>query len=293
MIRPAELPLNHRKAVYHLNLRSEEIADFIITVGDPARVRQVSQHFDKIEFKREHREFVTHTGFIGSHRLSVISTGIGMPNIDIVMTEIDALANIDLEMREIRESTKSLNIVRLGTTGGLGRDSEPGDIVISRYAVGFDSLLDYYSYELSTNLGDLRASLDNYLLEEDIPFFVAESCPDLIDGFEGMGTIGITATCSGFYGPQGRNIRLPLRYPDFLNKLAEFKFADLKITNLEMETAAILGLGRLFGHRCLSISTIVANRTNGTFTDNVQGNIDKLITDFLDRIPYLCEQSAS
>ncbi|WED44114.1 nucleoside phosphorylase [Legionella cardiaca] len=286
MIKPAELPFNKRGAVYHLDLRQEEIADLIITVGDPGRVQQVSQHFDKIEFKRTHREFVTHTGYIGSQRLSVLSTGIGMPNIDIVMTEIDALANINLETRTLRETAKPVTIIRLGTTGGIKNDCEPGDIIVSRYAIGFEAFINYYDYELSADLANLQTALQSHLTECG-PFFVSGAHTKLVDHFKGMGMVGITATCGGFYGPQGRMLRLPLRYPNFLTKLSEFSFAGLNITNLEMETAALLGLGELLGHQCLSISLVLANRRNGTFMKNVKQNIDKLIVSFLERIPSL------
>lgn len=286
MIKPAELPFNKRGAVYHLDLREEELADLVITVGDPSRVQQVSQYFDKIEFKRAHREFVTHTGYIGSQRLSVLSTGIGMPNIDIVMTEIDALANIHLQTRTLRETPKSMTIIRLGTTGVIRRNCEPGEIIISRYAIGFDTFLNYYKYELSPELTYFETALLNHLNESG-PFFVSESNSQLVEHFADLGTVGITATCGGFYGPQGRNLRLPLRYPNFLSKLSEFSFAGLNVTNLEMETAALLGLGGLLGHRCLSVSVVLANRMTGAFMNNVKSNVDKLITSFLERIPSL------
>ncbi|KTD22807.1 purine nucleoside phosphorylase II [Legionella lansingensis] len=287
MIRPAELPFNKRGAVYHLDLHTEELADLVITVGDPGRVQQVSQYFDKIEFQRTHREFVTHTGYIGHHRLSVVSTGIGMPNIDIVLTELDALANIDLETRTVREKTRQLTIFRLGTTGGIKPDCRPGDVIISQYAIGFDTLLHYYQQQLSPELCELNAALENHMQEEAGSFFVSEADKELAIGFKPLGSLGITATCGGFYGPQGRRLRLPLRYPNFLSKLNEFHFSGLGITNLEMETAAILGLGGLLGHRCLSISVVLANRLTGEFLSNIRISIDKLIISFLERIPLV------
>ncbi|KTC78330.1 nucleoside phosphorylase [Legionella brunensis] len=287
MIKPAELPFNKRGAVYHLDLREDEIADLIITVGDPGRVQQVSQYFDKIEFQSAHREFVTHTGYIGSHRLSVLSTGIGMPNIDIVMTEIDALANIDLETREIREKSRQFTIIRLGTTGGIKADCQPGDVMISRYAIGFDTFLNYYDYELSADLADLQEALREHLGTESGPFFVSGADSQLVDNYKNLGVLGITATCGGFYGAQGRRLRLPLRYPNFLTKLSKFSFGGFGVTNLEMETAAILGLGHLLGHRCLSISVVLANRMTGEFLSNIKLNVDKFIISFLERIPYI------
>ncbi|WP_277619242.1 hypothetical protein [Legionella norrlandica] len=163
MITPAELPINHRGAVYHLDLRPEEMADIIITVGDPGRVSQVSQFFDKVELQRSHREFITHTGYLGSKRITVISTGIGMPNIDIVMNELDALANIDLSSRVVKVNKKKLTIIRMGTTGGLTENCLPGDIAISRYAIGFDSLLDYYQYQPSHTLQVIKEKLIKHL----------------------------------------------------------------------------------------------------------------------------------
>ncbi|ASQ45706.1 nucleoside phosphorylase [Legionella clemsonensis] len=292
MIKPAELPFNKRGAVYHLDLREDELADFIITVGDPGRVQLVSQYFDKLEFQGSHREFITHTGYIGSRRLSVISTGIGMPNIDIVMTELDALANIDLATRTMRDKPRSLTIIRLGTTGGIKPDCKPGDIMISRYGIGFDSLLSYYDYELSSDLKDLKAALLSHLGTETGPFFVADADELLVNHFKSLGTVGITATCGGFYGPQCRSIRLPLRYPNFLNQLSKFSFAGLSVTNLEMETAAILGLGSLLGHQCLSVSVILANRMTGEFLHNIKLSVDKFIISFLERISYLPQNQA-
>ncbi|CEK10915.1 nucleoside phosphorylase [Legionella hackeliae] len=290
MIKPAELPFNKRGAVYHLDLREEEIADFIITVGDPGRVQQVSQYFDRLEFQCAHREFVTHTGYIGSQRLSVVSTGIGMPNIDIAMTEIDALANIDLATRTLRDKTRSFTIIRLGTTGGIKHDCKPGDVMISRYGIGFDTFLNYYDFELSSELKDLQIALQAHLGIDSEAFFVANADEQLVENFKSLGTVGITGTCGGFYGPQGRGLRLPLRYPAFLDKLSKFSFAGFGVTNLEMETAAILGLGALLGHRCLSISVVLANRMTGEFLSNIKLNVDKFIISFLELIPSIVNE---
>lgn len=277
MITSAELPLNDRGAVYHLDLRPDEIADQIITVGDPARVHLVSQHFDSIDVKRSHREFVTHTGYIGKQRLSVLSTGIGVPNIDIVMHELDALVNIDLNSRTPHANVKALNIVRLGTAGGVQENCNPGDILISKYAVGFDSLLDYYQRPLSCSLEPLNEALKMHLAGASGSYYLTEADENLVAHFQSLGKTGMTATCGGFYGPQGRKLRTPLHYETFLDKLRTFHYNDLMFQNLEMETAGILGLGQILGHRCLSISVVLANRMKGVFTGNVQIGVEQLI----------------
>lgn len=284
MNKSAELPINARGAVYHLDLCPEEIGDLVITVGDPGRVSRVSQHFDRIEFQRTHREFITHTGYIGQKRITVLSTGIGMPNIDIVMNELDALVNVDLKTGVPHAQLKSLDIIRLGTTGGLLQETAPGDIYFSRYAIGFDTLLDYYHRELSDNLVRLKHSLDVTLAGEASSFFVTAASESLQNQFKSAGTEGITATCGGFYGPQGRVIRKALRYPDLLTRLADFDFDGYKVTNLEMETAALLGLAELLGHRCISVSVALANRRKGLFVSNVEEQVDKLIAKILGQI---------
>ncbi|WP_133129651.1 nucleoside phosphorylase [Legionella yabuuchiae] len=277
MYKPADLPLNHRGAVYHLDLLPEELADTVITVGDPARVQLVSQRFDRVEVTRTHREFVTHTGYLGQKRITVLSTGIGVPNIDIVINELDALANIDLRTRAPLEQHKSLTIIRLGTTGGLQPTSVPGDVYVSRYAIGFDTLINYYQHQSSALLKQFHERLQTHLNGRSGSFYVAEADAELFEHFITLGTPSITATCNGFYGPQGRALRIPLAYPDLLDKLVSFEFNGYKIFNFEMETAGILGLGKLFGHRCLSLSVVLANRMTGEFSEQVNENVATLI----------------
>ncbi|RUR15216.1 nucleoside phosphorylase [Legionella septentrionalis] len=276
MIKAAELPLNKRGAVYHLDLLPEEIGDLIITVGDPARVEEISRHFDRVEVKRAHREFVTHTGTIGPQRLSVISTGIGIPNIDIVMNELDALVNVDLTNRMPCAEAKSLIIIRLGTTGGLQETCKPGDVILSRFAIGFDTLLNYYQGELSEH-SKIEKALKLHMEGESGPFYLVEADTSLLHHFKNMGSVGITATCGGFYGPQGRRLRIPLFYPAFLDKLAAFAYSNYQVLNFEMETAGILGLGRLLGHHCLSISVIIANRVTGVFASDIKATVEEFI----------------
>lgn len=284
MYKAADLPLNQRGAVYHIDLLPNELADTIITVGDPARVKQVSQYFDRIEFTRSHREFVTHTGYLNNNRLTVLSTGIGMSNIDIVMNELDALANIDLKTRTPLDIKKTLTIIRLGTTGSLKESSQLGDLLVSRYAIGFDTLLHYYHCELSADLIKLQTDLTAHLKDSSGPFYVAKSDSELFKHFINLGTASITATCGGFYGPQGRELRIPLTYPDLLGKLIAFTFNEYHVYNFEMETAGILGLGSLFGHQCLSISTVIANRITGEFCSNINPLVESLIAKTLEYI---------
>jgi uridine phosphorylase len=284
MISIADLPLNARGAVFHLDLLPEELADIVITVGDPSRITQVSKHFDSIEIRRAHREFVSHTGYIGKQRLTVLSTGIGVPPIDIVMTELDALVNIDLKARIPKADTRALTIIRLGTTGALQAERQLGDILITRFAIGFDNLLEYYRTVHLDNLDSLRANLTHHLAGESSSFYLTEADASLLRHFADLGTIGITATCDGFYGPQGRNVRVPLRYPHLLERLITFRFLNLNVINFEMETAGILGMGQLMGHKCISLSAIIANRVHKTFATDFQKCVEELIEKAL---PYI------
>lgn len=284
MIKEADLPLNQRGAVYHLNLRPEELSDTVITVGDPDRVGQVSRYFDRMDCKLEHREFVTHTGYIGSKRLSVISTGIGVDNIDIVMNELDALVNIDLVDRTPKTKTRALNIIRLGTTGGVIESCLPGDIVLSRYALGFDSMYSFYEKPKSTELEAFTQEMREHLAELNVPFYVTEASETLHQHFNTLGMSGITATCTGFYGPQGRHLRIPLARPGLVERLASFRHGDYQMTNLEMETAALYALSAMLGHSCLSISVIIANRVRGTFASDVQKCTDQMIEGALELV---------
>tara|TARA_B100000949_G_C14255737_1_gene440373 strand:- start:217 stop:1080 length:864 start_codon:yes stop_codon:yes gene_type:complete len=284
MLNAAELPLNSRKAVYHMDLTPEEIAETIITVGDPQRVPHVSRYFDAIELTRQHRELVTHTGRIGSKRISVVATGMGMPNIDIVMNELDALFNINLETREPHKNLRSFKLVRLGTTGAIQPDHAPGTFIMSRYAIGFDTLMNYYVRPKNKNLETLQQQLKGHLQQDSDAFFVTECPGELSKVFSGFAEKGITATCGGFYGPQSRRLRIPLRYQNLFSRLSTFTFDNLPVTNIEMETAAILGLGEMLGHQCTSLNVVLANRALGTFSDNIEKNIDNLIEKALSKI---------
>lgn len=281
---PSELILNERGAVYHLDLRSGELADTVITVGDPDRVERVSRHFDTVEVRRQHREFVTHTGTLAGRRLTVVSTGIGTDNIDIVLNELDAVANIDLDRRVLRESIRRLDIIRIGTSGSLQADIPVDAFVASSHGIGIDNLMHFYTYELNAEELQVRqAFLRHTRLGE--PFavpFVKGGSPGLLKHFTAGFTHGMTVTCPGFYGPQGRVLRLPLSQPGLNDRLGSFQYGNLRITNYEMETSAIYGLGQLLGHRTVSLSAIVANRVDGSFSADGGAAVDRLILTVLD-----------
>ncbi|MES2005971.1 MAG: nucleoside phosphorylase [Bacteroidota bacterium] len=273
----SELIINKRGAVYHLDLRPEELAQTIITVGDPDRVSEVSKHFDSIEVRSQHREFVTHTGFIGKKRFSVVSTGIGPDNIDIVFNELDALSNIDFETRTIKPRLTSLNIVRVGTSGALQADIPVDSFVASTHAIGIDNLLNFYRQENNEEeLQILRAFGIHTQMDKAAPY-IASAGPSVQKHFVNGFHHGVTVTCPGFYGPQGRVLRLGLVNPDLIDRLTEFRFGNHRITNFEMETSAIYGLGKLLGHQCLSLSAIVANRVEKTFSKDGAAAVENLI----------------
>ena len=282
-IAESELIINERGAIYHLNLRPDELAPTIITVGDPNRVPEVSKHFDSIELKTSHREFVTHTGWLGSKRISVVSTGIGPDNIDIVFNELDALVNIDFNTRTIKKDLSSLNIVRIGTCGSLQSEFEIDSMIVSSHGVGIDNLLNYYQHDNSEQENELlqrfiqHTKIDEHFSRPYIHSAGNSLRMHFIDGFHH----GMTVTCPGFYGPQGRVLRLGLHYPNFIDLLTSFSYGNHKIANFEMETSAIYGLGAALGHQCLSISAVVANRISQTFSSDgkkaVESTIQKVL----------------
>lgn len=285
-IAESELIINSRGAIYHLDVHPDELATNIITVGDPDRVEEVSKYFDDIEVKRQHREFVTHTGRIGKKRISVVSTGIGPDNIDIVLNELDALVNIDFETRLIKEKLTILNIIRIGTSGSLQADIPVDSYVASTHALGLDNLLNYYRLEHNEqDIQLLQAFITHTQLHAQVtnPYISLASgslLKNFVDGFHH----GITVTCPGFYGPQGRILRLGIKNPELIDRLTHFSFGQHRITNFEMETSAIYGLGKLLGHHCLSLSAIVANRIAKEFSKDSANTIDKLIKKSLDII---------
>ena len=284
-IAPSELIINSRGAAYHINCRPEEIANTIITVGDPYRVKEVSKHFDKIEFENNHREFVTHTGYIGSKRLSVTSTGIGPDNIDIVLNELDALVNIDFETRTIKQNLTKLNIIRVGTSGSLQAQIPVDSFVASTHAFGIDNLMNFYKHSNNTEESELLSAFIAHTKINNItnPYVFGASMALLKEFVEGMHH-GITVTCPGFYAPQGRVLRLGLAKPMLIDDLTTFNFGNHRISNFEMETAAIYGLGNLLGHHCLSLSAIVANRITKQFSTDGALAVENLIKKTLEII---------
>ncbi len=282
----SELIINQRGAVYHLDLRPEEIADTIITVGDPFRVEKVSKYFDQIDHKSSHREFITHTGRIGNKKISVVSTGIGPDNIDIVMNELDALVNIDLTERIEKPEKKSLNIIRIGTSGSLQEHIGVDSYVASTHGIGLDNLLHFYAFQNNDEESEIgRAFLEQVHLNGHLskPYVFSASGFQLAKLADNCHA-GITVTCPGFYGPQGRVLRMRLAMPNLNEELTSFRFGNHKILNFEMETAAIYGLGKGLGHQCISLSAIVANRIAMEFSKDADAAIDGLIRNTLERI---------
>lgn len=275
----SELILTTDGRVYHINLRPEDLANTVITVGDPDRVAEVSKYFDQIEFKTQHREFVTHTGRIGNKRLTVLSSGIGPDNIDIVMNELDALVNIDLDAREVKPVLTSLNIIRMGTSGSLQADIPVDSLVASSHGIGLDNVLHYYQLQNTTHELELQQAFVQHVELQDaaiIPYAVQGS-EEILRWFGTDYHKGMTVTCPGFYAPQGRVVRAGLQFPNLVNKLSNFEFQQHRITNFEMETSAIFGLGRVLGHKCLAVNTIVANRVQRTFTRDGKKSVENMI----------------
>lgn len=285
-IKESELILNPDGSVYHLNLKPENISNTIITVGDPDRVSSVTKHFDSIEFKTRKREFHTQTGTYKGKRITVISTGIGTDNIDIVFNELDALVNIDLEIREIKKDLTTLTIVRIGTSGSIQKEIPVDSFLISEMAVGFDSLLHFYDSEAFQNKTIAKALIEhtNWYAKKSAPYVVVCDL-DLLNQFSSEKTVkGFTATNVGFYGPQGRILRLALQDNELNNKLASFNFNGQSITNLEMETAGIYGISKLLGHKALSMNAIIANRATGKFSENPTKTVNELIIYTLNKL---------
>ncbi len=282
----SELIINSRGAIYHLDVRPEELANTIIVVGDPDRVKKVSGHFDKIEHRLQHREFITHTGYIGNKHLSVISTGIGPDNIDIVFNELDALVNIDFQKRLIKKELTKLNIIRFGTSGSLQADIPVDSLVASSHGLGLDNLLNFYSYEkTAADKAMADAFIDQTKLDTAITNPYAFSGSEmLLKKFGNDFHKGITVTCPGFFGPQGRVLRLGLASPGLVDKLTHFNFNNHRITNFEMETSAIYGLGKLMGHECMSVNAIIANRVVKEFSKDNNKAVENLIKKALEAL---------
>jgi uridine phosphorylase len=282
----SELIINSRGAIYHLDLHPEELAPTVFTVGDPDRVDRVSKHFDAVEHRSRHREFVSHTGRIGKKRLTVVSTGIGTDNIDIVLNELDALANIDFSTRTVKKTLTALTIIRMGTSGSLQKDIPVDSFVASTHGLGIDNLLNFYRHDASEEESELLHSFatQTQLHHRLAQPYISGASATLLRHFTSGFHHGITVTCPGFYGPQGRVLRLGLTQPELIDRLTNFAYGPHRITNFEMETAGIYGLGKLLGHHCLSLSAIVANRVSQTFSRDGHAAVEQLIRKTLEII---------
>ena len=286
MIEASELILNADNSIYHLNLLPEDLSDTIIVVGDQNRVAQISKYFDSIEVKKGKREFITHTGIIKGKRITALSTGIGADNIDIVLNELDALANIDFETRTIKKKFKQLKIIRIGTSGAIQEDIPVDSFVLSEYALGFDGVLHFYKSDKIVDDDFSKAFVEYTSWSDKKPW------PYLVKSDEALRKqvtsnrirYGVTVTNSGFYGPQGRKLRLDLQDLALNDKITSFRYKDLRITNFEMESSAIYGLSKLLGHQAVSLNCIIANRVLGEFSKNPLQTIDGLIQYTLDAL---------
>ncbi|MCM1079739.1 MAG: nucleoside phosphorylase [Bacteroidales bacterium] len=284
---PSELPINADGSAFHLHLKPENLADRVILVGDPGRVATVAAHFDSVEAEVSSREFRTMTGMYKGKRITVQSTGIGCDNIDITVTELDALANIDFATRTEREEFRQLTLVRIGTCGGLQPETPIGTFVASSKSIGFDGLLNYYAGRdevCDLPLEEAFVKHMDWCARKGAPY-VATACPELVEQIAGEDMVrGITIACGGFYGPQGRQIRLGIQDPDQNEKVESFRYGGLKVCNFEMESSALAGLASLFGHRAMTCCMVIANRYAKEMNTQYKNKIDDLIRLVLDRI---------
>jgi uridine phosphorylase len=278
-----DLILNPDGSVYHLNLLPKHIADTVIAVGDPSRVYLVSEHFDEIEFEMNKREFITHVGKYRGKRITVISTGIGTDNVEIFFNELDALVNVDFKTREPKQRKRKLKVVRIGTSGALQEDIPAAAHLISDYGVGLDNLMTFYDLPMDDFEAGIAHDLQRKTGLPFMPYVVrgSEMLRDLLG--EGM-VVGNTVTCPGFYAPQGRQVRLPIRFPKLLDDLNYYHKGDFWLTNFEMETSAYYALARLLGHEAISVNAIIANRVKNKFVKDPQKVVTALIKKVLDRI---------
>lgn len=284
-ITETELILNADGSVYHLNLLPGDVADTVITVGDPQRVAQVSRYFDHIELKKEKREFVTHTGTIGGKRLTVISTGIGTDNIDIVLNELDALVNIDLKSRLLKQHLRSLNLIRIGTSGATQADIPVDSLLVSTAAIGLDTLMHYYQHNLTDTEQLLLAQFKSALpAGYGLSPYIATANPILLAQLAGDVRQGITITAPGFYAPQGREVRAKSATSGLMKQVQDFRYGGQRITNLEMETAGIYGMASVLGHKALSFNVILANRITQTFSQHPDKVMETHIKEILERL---------
>ena len=281
----ADLIINADGSIYHLNIHPEDLADTVVTVGDPDRVSSVSRHFDQITVKKGKREFITHTGYIGAKRITVISTGIGTDNIDIVLNELDALANINFETRQVRKDLRSLSIIRIGTSGAIQSDLPMGTILASAYGLGIDALMRYYHSTPTVEEQQLLAAFKEHIAgQEGMMPYLTSADPDLLTTIGAGMPQGITVTAPGFYAPQGRTVRAKNAIPGLIELLNTFRSGNERITNLEMETAGIYALAKVLGHKALSVNAILASRVDSKFSSTPNEIVDKAIKTVLERL---------
>jgi len=283
----SELIVNQDGSIFHLKIKPEEIADDIIIVGDPGRVDLIANFFDKIEVERQNREFKTITGLYKNKRLSILSSGIGTDNIDIVINELDALKNVDLSTKQVKKEMQSLRLIRLGTSGALQEDIPSGSFVMTTRSIGFDNLMQFYNIPRPESALKLEQHLKEHLgwpQTSSYPYAV-DASEELISQFNNKGFIhGMTISAPGFYGPQGRQLRIPLADENLNNKIRNFRFHNLKITNYEMESSAIYALASSLGHKALTVCAIIANRQRGDHLSDYQPKIKELVKTVLDKI---------
>ena len=281
----SELPLQADGAIYHLNLHPEELAHNVILVGDPGRVAMISGMFDTVEVRKQNRELITHTGTYRGKRVSVISTGMGTDNIDIVLTELDALANIDLATRTVRDGHRTLNLVRIGTAGALTSDLECGSFLASAFGLGIDGMLRFYDTGDLIREDIVEAFVRHTGWSSQLPYpYCTPASVELLNRIGHDMPQGITISAPGFFGPQGREVRAKLHYPELNQKIETFGYGDNVVTNMEMECSAIYGLGGLLGHNPLTVCLLIANRVTGKFLDNYHDRMETLCRTVLDRI---------
>lgn len=280
----SELPKQSSGAIYHLNLFPEEIADNIILVGDPGRVEMISQHFDTIEVKKSNRELFTHTGTKNGKRISAISTGMGPDNVEIVVTELDALANVDLERMEVKEEHKTLNLIRIGTSGSLDGRYAPGTVIASEYGLGIDGLLQFYKHSGIDEEDFVKAFVEYTGWGEKLPYpYCTKGSDKLLRQIAYDMVKGVTITAPGFFAPQGRAVRGPLSFPELNSKIDSFEYKGLCFTNMEMECAALYGLSKVFGHNALTCCLIIANRVTGDYLNEYHDLMNDLVSKIVER----------
>ncbi len=285
-LEPSELVLNKDLSVYHLNVKGEDLADDIIVVGDQNRVGLVSSFFDEILVQKSNREFVTHTGMYRGKKISVVSTGIGPDNIDIVINELDAAVNIDPETKKLNAQQRQLNIIRIGTCGGLQKEAEIETFVASAYAIGLDGVLNYYDKEFTQEELALNMAFNNHIqgIENINKTYSNQASESLLEKIAFDMRKGVTLTANGFYGPQGRVLRLPTKIKNFNDQILNFSFKEVTIDNYEMETSALYGLSNMLNHKCLTVCLVVANRVAKNFSKDYKPHMKRLVKTVLDRI---------